>query len=66
MLFKLLFCYVVQWIWFIYILGMMIESMAGKSASLEGTLHDATPFVYSESNTAISYFGECLKKGKKI
>ena len=45
---------------------MMIESMAGKSASLEGTLHDATPFVYSESNTAISYFGECLKKGKKI
>lgn len=45
---------------------MMIESMAGKSAALEGTLYDATPFVYSESDKAISYFGECLKNGELI
>ncbi|GFR32945.1 DNA-directed RNA polymerase I subunit RPA2 [Trichonephila clavata] len=43
-------------------IGMMIESMAGKSAAIQGTFHDATPFTFSENNTAIEYFGECLKK----
>ncbi|CAL1265847.1 unnamed protein product [Larinioides sclopetarius] len=43
-------------------IGMMIESMAGKSAAVNGTLHDATPFTFSENDTAIEYFGECLKK----
>ncbi|KAJ8024605.1 DNA-directed RNA polymerase I subunit RPA2 [Holothuria leucospilota] len=41
-------------------IGMMIESMAGKSACLHGLCHDATPFTFSEKNTAIEYFGKCL------
>ncbi|GFU14119.1 DNA-directed RNA polymerase I subunit RPA2 [Nephila pilipes] len=43
-------------------IGMMIESMAGKSAALQGTFHDATPFTFSENDTAAEYFGECLRK----
>ena len=39
---------------------MMIESMAGKSAALNGDVHDATPFAFSEDNSAIEYFGELL------
>lgn len=47
-------------------IGMMIESMAGKAAAMRGTLYDSTPFTYSESDTALEYFGECLKSGKEI
>ncbi|CAH3126705.1 unnamed protein product [Pocillopora meandrina] len=43
-------------------IGMMIESMAGKSASLDGLAYDATPFTFSEDNPAITYFGNLLKK----
>ena len=46
-----------------FFLGMMIESMAGKSAALHGTTYDATPFKFSEDYTAISFFGETLRKG---
>ncbi|KAG9484200.1 hypothetical protein GDO78_009880 [Eleutherodactylus coqui] len=42
-------------------IGMLIESMAGKSASLHGLCHDATPFTFSEENSALEYFGEMLK-----
>ena len=42
---------------------MMIETMAGKSAALHGLCHDATPFTFSEDNSAIDYFGRLLKKG---
>ncbi|XP_030053972.1 DNA-directed RNA polymerase I subunit RPA2 [Microcaecilia unicolor] len=42
-------------------IGMLIESMAGKSASLHGLCHDATPFAFSEENSALDYFGEMLK-----
>lgn len=42
-------------------IGMMIETMAGKSAALEGVSFDATPFVYGEDNTAINHFGEMLQ-----
>ncbi|PRD24187.1 UNVERIFIED_CONTAM: DNA-directed RNA polymerase I subunit RPA2 [Trichonephila clavipes] len=45
-------------------IGMMIESMAGKSAAIQGTFHDATPFTFSENNSAIEYFGECLKRAE--
>lgn len=44
-------------------LAMMIECMAGKSASVHGVVHDATPFKYSEEDTAIDYFGSLLEAG---
>jgi DNA-directed RNA polymerase I subunit RPA2 len=43
---------------------MMIESMAGKSASLNGHVYDATPFTFSEDDSAIDYFGKLLVKCK--
>uniref|UniRef100_A0A8C3WA75 DNA-directed RNA polymerase n=1 Tax=Catagonus wagneri TaxID=51154 RepID=A0A8C3WA75_9CETA len=42
-------------------IGMLIESMAGKSAALHGLCHDATPFTFSEENSALEHFGETLK-----
>ncbi|CDW60202.1 DNA directed RNA polymerase I subunit RPA2 [Trichuris trichiura] len=42
--------------------GMMIESMAGKAASLHGTKLDSTPFNYNERNPAVKYFGDLLTK----
>uniref|UniRef100_A0A5S6QQ32 DNA-directed RNA polymerase subunit beta n=1 Tax=Trichuris muris TaxID=70415 RepID=A0A5S6QQ32_TRIMR len=42
--------------------GMMIESMAGKAASLGGTKLDSTPFKYSERNPAVKHFGDLLTK----
>ena len=44
---------------------MMIESMAGKSASMHGLVHDATPFTFSEDISAIDYFGKMLIEGKQ-
>ncbi|XP_072292632.1 DNA-directed RNA polymerase I subunit RPA2 [Eucyclogobius newberryi] len=44
-------------------IGMLIESMAGKSGALHGLSHDATPFTFSEENSALEYFGEMLKAG---
>ncbi|KAL5006288.1 hypothetical protein ScPMuIL_015094 [Solemya velum] len=43
-------------------IGMMIESMAGKSGAIQGMGHDATPFTFSEEDPAIEYFGELLSK----
>ena len=43
---------------------MMIESMAGKSASMHGLVHDATPFTFSEDVSAIDYFGKMLIEGR--
>ncbi|XP_065889347.1 DNA-directed RNA polymerase I subunit RPA2-like [Dysidea avara] len=43
-------------------IGMMIESMAGKSASLHGLCHDASPFTFSEDTPAVDYFGQLLVK----
>ena len=45
--------------------GMMIESMAGKSASLHGTCYDATPFTYTEDTPPIDYMGKTLSAGRK-
>lgn len=42
---------------------MMIELMAGKSAALHGLVHDATPFKFTEDDTAIDYFGRLLEMG---
>ncbi|XP_056008154.1 DNA-directed RNA polymerase I subunit RPA2-like isoform X2 [Ostrea edulis] len=43
-------------------IGMMIESMAGKSGALHGICHDASPFQFSEEEPAIDYFGKLLVK----
>lgn len=42
---------------------MMIECMAGKSAAIHGLVHDASPFLFSEKDTAIDYFGRLLEAG---
>uniref|UniRef100_A0AAR2L043 DNA-directed RNA polymerase subunit beta n=1 Tax=Pygocentrus nattereri TaxID=42514 RepID=A0AAR2L043_PYGNA len=42
-------------------IGMLIESMAGKSAALHGLCHDATPFTFSEESSALEHFGDMLK-----
>ncbi|KAJ8953550.1 hypothetical protein NQ318_002970 [Aromia moschata] len=44
-------------------IAMMIEIMAGKSAALHGLVHDATPFRFTEEDTAIDYFGRLLEQG---
>lgn len=44
--------------------AMMIECMAGKSAAVHGLVHDATPFKFTEDNTAIDYFGKLLEAGE--
>ncbi|CAL8256836.1 unnamed protein product [Lota lota] len=43
-------------------IGMLIESMAGKSASMHGLCHDATPFTFSEKNAALDHFGVLLRE----
>lgn len=42
-------------------IGMMIESMAGKSGSFIGTVHDATPFTFGEDNPAADHYGQLLQ-----
>lgn len=46
--------------------AMMIEVMAGKSAAMHGLVHDATPFRFSEEDTAIDYFGKMLEVGEQF
>ncbi|KAI5119589.1 hypothetical protein M0805_005761 [Coniferiporia weirii] len=41
-------------------IGMLVESMAGKAGSMHGFAQDATPFKFSEEDTAVDYFGEQL------
>ena len=41
-------------------IGMLLESMAGKSGALHGMYQDATPFSFHEQNRAVDYFGEQL------
>jgi DNA-directed RNA polymerase I subunit RPA2 len=43
-------------------IGMLLESMAGKSAALHGICQDATPFKFSEDVSATHYYGEQLKR----
>ncbi|XP_023678390.1 DNA-directed RNA polymerase I subunit RPA2 [Paramormyrops kingsleyae] len=42
-------------------IGMLIESMAGKSGALHGLCHDATPFTFSEECPALEHFGAMLQ-----
>lgn len=41
-------------------IGMLIESMAGKSAALSGRFQDGTPFNFHEDFKAIDFFGNQL------
>ncbi|KAH8118656.1 beta and beta-prime subunits of DNA dependent RNA-polymerase [Phellopilus nigrolimitatus] len=41
-------------------IGMLVESMAGKAGAMHGIAQDATPFKFSEEDTAVGYFGEQL------
>ena len=45
-------------------IGMLIESMAGKSGALHGMFQEGTPFSFHESGDklAIDFFGEQLQK----
>jgi len=45
-------------------IGMLIESMAGKSGALHGKFQDATPFQFHESGEklAVDHFGEQLQE----
>jgi DNA-directed RNA polymerase I subunit RPA2 len=44
-------------------IGMLIESMAGKSGAMHGQFQDSTPFSFHETGDklAIDYFGEQLQ-----
>ncbi|XP_049851716.1 DNA-directed RNA polymerase I subunit RPA2-like [Schistocerca gregaria] len=45
-------------------IGMLIESMAGKSGALLGYTPDASPFGYNENNIPTDFFGrELIKAG---
>ncbi|KAF9478398.1 DNA-directed RNA polymerase I polypeptide 2 [Pholiota conissans] len=41
-------------------IGMLVESMAGKAGAMHGIAQDATPFKFTEQDTAIDYFGKQL------
>ncbi|KAI5797927.1 hypothetical protein DFH27DRAFT_515102 [Peziza echinospora] len=41
-------------------IGMLVESLAGKSGALHGVTQDSTPFKFDEENTASDYFGNQL------
>lgn len=43
-------------------IGMLVESLAGKSGALHGVTQDCTPFKFDEENTAADYFGHQLIK----
>lgn len=43
-------------------IGMLVESMAGKSASLQGNHQDGTPFIFHGDCNAIDYFGQNYHK----
>lgn len=43
-------------------IGMMLESMSGKASAMTGDVVDATPFRFSEKDTAGDNYGELLQK----
>lgn len=43
-------------------IGMLIESMAGKSGALHGVFQNSTPFTFDETTTPVDFFGEQLVK----
>ena len=43
-------------------IGMLLESMASKTGSLNGEFYDSTPFKFDEENRAVDHFGKKLLK----
>ena len=43
-------------------IGMLVESMAGKSGAMHGYFPDSTPFRFDEDNRAVDHFGHQLKE----
>jgi len=43
-------------------IGMLLETMAGKSGALHGVWQEATPFCFDQEQRAVDYFGEQLTK----
>ena len=43
-------------------IGVIIESIIGKTGALDGTFHDSTPFRYGQNRAAVYHFGEKLRK----
>jgi DNA-directed RNA polymerase I subunit RPA2 len=41
-------------------IGMLLESMAGKSGAMRGEFQDGTAFQFSENHRAVDYFGQQL------
>jgi len=41
-------------------IGMLVESMGGKSAALHGIRHDASAFQFTEDDRAVDYMGKQL------
>lgn len=41
-------------------IGMMVESMSGKSGALHGQFNDSTPFRFDEKNRAVDFFAQQL------
>lgn len=40
--------------------------MAGKAAAVHGFVQDATPFCFTENDTAIDYCGRLLEAGSSL
>lgn len=50
-------------LYIVCISAMMVELMAGKAAAIHGFVQDATPFRFTEDDTAIDYCGRLLEAG---
>jgi len=42
-------------------IGMLIESLAGKSAAIHGCHYDASPFTFEKDQQATSQLGKCTE-----
>lgn len=43
-------------------IGVILESIIGKSGALDGIFHDSSPFKFGQNRIAIYHFGEKLRK----
>ena len=43
-------------------IGVILESIIGKTGALDGIFHDSSPFKYGQNRVAINHFGEKLRK----